>query len=123
MSAEDPHAPDVDDQGRVVECTGANVFMVRGGRITAVEHRDALAGITRDTILALTGAESRAVRHDELLEADEVFVVGTAAEVTPVDELDDRSYTDQRVGREVAELYRRIVRGEDARHARWLAHV
>lgn len=113
----------VDDQGRVVECTGANVFMVRDGRITAVEHRDALAGITRDTILALTGAESRAVRHDELLEADEVFVVGTAAEVTPVDELDDRSYTDQRVGREVAELYRRIVRGEDARHSRWLAHV
>ncbi|MBS0226743.1 MAG: aminotransferase class IV [Proteobacteria bacterium] len=113
----------VDEQGRVVECTGANVFMVRGGHITAVEHRDALAGITRDTIVALTGAESRQVRHDELLDADEVFVVGTAAEVTPIDELDDRTYPDQRVGREVAELYRRVVRGEDPRHARWLTRV
>ena len=113
----------VDEQGRVVECTGANVFMVRDGRIVAVEHRDALSGITRDTIVALTGAESRPVRHDELLDADEVFVVGTAAEVTPVDELDDRVYSDQRVGREVAELYRRVVRGEDARYTRWLTRV
>ena len=50
-------------------------------------------------------------------------MVGTAAEVTPVDELDDRVYRDQRVGREVAELYRRIVRGEDARYTRWLTRV
>ncbi|MGG6463653.1 aminotransferase class IV [Solilutibacter silvestris] len=113
----------VDEQGRVVECTGANVFMVRDGRITAVEHRDALAGITRDSIIALTGAQSRPVRHDELLDADEVFVVGTAAEVTPVDELDDRSYADHRVGREIADLYRRVVRGEEPRYARWLTRV
>ena len=113
----------VDEQGRVVECTGANVFMVRDGRITAVEHRDALSGITRDTIMALTGAESRPVRHDELLDADEVFVVGTAAEVTPVDELDGRAYTVNRIGHEIAELYRRVVRGEEARYARWLTRV
>lgn len=113
----------VDDQGRVVECTGANVFMVRGGRVTAVEHRDALAGITRDTVIALTGAAARPVRHDELLDADEVFVVGTAAEVTPVDELDDRRYSDHRFSREVASEYRRVVRGESARHAHWLTRV
>ena len=114
----------VDDHGCVVECTGANVFMVRDGRITAVEHRDALAGITRDTVIALTGAESRQVRHDELMDADEVFVVGTAAEVTPVDELDDRVYSGHhRVGREVAQSYQRVVRGEDARHARWLTRA
>ncbi|PNS08478.1 aminotransferase class IV [Solilutibacter silvestris] len=113
----------VDDQGRVVECTGANVFMVRDGGITAVEHRDALAGITRDTVIALTGAESRAVRHDELLDADEVFVVGTAAEVTPVDEFDDRSYAANHVGQEIAQLYWRVVRGEEARYTRWLTRV
>lgn len=113
----------VDDQGRVVECTGANVFMVRDGRVTAVEHRDALPGITRDTVIALTGAVSRPVRHDELLDADEVFVVGTAAEVTPVDELDDRVFSDQRVGRELARQYQRVVRGEDTRHAHWLTVV
>jgi branched-chain amino acid aminotransferase len=113
----------VDDQGRVVECTGANVFMVRDGRITAVEHRDALAGITRDTVIALTGASARPVRHDELLDADEVFVVGTAAEVTPVDELDDRRFGNQLVSREVAREYQRVVRGESARHAHWLTRV
>lgn len=113
----------VDDQGRVVECTGANVFMVRDGRITAVEHRDALAGITRDTVIALTGASARPVRHDELLDADEVFVVGTAAEVTPVDELDDRRFSSQLVSREVAREYQRVVRGESARHAHWLTRV
>jgi branched-chain amino acid aminotransferase len=113
----------VDDHGRVVECTGANVFMVRDGRITAVEHRDALAGITRDTVIALTGASARPVRHDELMDADEVFVVGTAAEVTPVDELDDRRFGTHRVSREVAREYQRAVRGESARHAHWLTRV
>ena len=110
-------------RGHVVECTGANVFMVRHGRVTAVEHRDALPGITRDTVIALTGATSRAVRYDELIEADEVFVVGTAAEVTPVDELDDRVFTDHRFGRELAQQYQRVVRGEDACHAHWLTRV
>jgi branched-chain amino acid aminotransferase len=113
----------VDEQGRVVECTGANVFMVRDGRITAVEHRDALPGITRDTVIALTGAQARQVRYDELLEADEVFVCGTAAEVTPVDELDDRAYGDNRVGRELAQQYQRVVRGEDAAYRHWLTRV
>lgn len=113
----------VDDQGRVVECTGANVFMVRDGRVTAVAHRDALPGITRDTVIALTGARSRPVRYDELLEADEVFVCGTAAEVTPVDELDDRVYGDHRVGRELAQHYQRVVRGEDAAYRHWLTRV
>ncbi|MFC5576691.1 aminotransferase class IV [Lysobacter niabensis] len=113
----------VDEQGRVVECTGANVFMVRDGRITAIAHRDALPGITRDTVVALTGAQSRPVRYDELLDADEVFVCGTAAEVTPVDELDDRVYGDNRVGRELAQQYQRVVRGEDAAHRHWLTRV
>ena len=59
-----------DTEGYVVECTGANVFMVCDGRITAVEHRDALPGVTRDTLVKLTGAESRAVTLDELKQAD-----------------------------------------------------
>jgi branched-chain amino acid aminotransferase len=113
----------VDEQGRVVECTGANVFMVRDGRVTAVEHRDALPGITRDTVIALTGAQSRPVRYDELLEADEVFVCGTAAEVTPVDELDDRVYGDNHFGRELAQRYQRVVRGEDVAYRHWLTRV
>jgi len=113
----------VDAQGRVVECTGANVFMVRDGRIVAVDHADALPGITRDTLIALTGAESRAVGLEELCDADEVFVCGTAAEVTSIAALDGRRYAGDAVGRELARLYRRIVRGEEPAHAGWLCHV
>src|SRR3546814_2928139 len=57
----------VDDQGFVVECTGANVFMVKHGRVTAVEHPDALPGITRDTLLTLSGADARIDRKSTRL--------------------------------------------------------
>lgn len=113
----------VDADGHVVECTGANVFAVHGDRITAVEHPDALAGITRDTLRQLTGAASRAMTLDELIGADEVFVCGTAAEVTPIASLDGRAYASSRIGTELAHAYRRVVRGEDRAHAHWLTHV
>jgi len=110
----------VDADGRVVECTGANVFMVRDGRITAVAHPDALPGITRDTLIALTGAESREVMLAELRDADEVFACGTAAEVAPIAALDGRRYGDGPVARELAALYARVVRGAEAVAAPWL---
>lgn len=113
----------VDAHGGVVECTGANVFAVHGGRITAVEHPDALAGITRDTVIALSGAVSRPMALAELRDADEVFVCGTAAEVLPIAELDGRRYGVSHVGRELAGLYARVVRGQDAARTGWLTHV
>ncbi len=113
----------VDEDGYVVECTGANVFMVRNGEVTAVEHRDALPGITRDTLIALSGAASRPVTHHELLDADEVFVCGTAAEAAPISTLDRREFGDNPVTRELAALYARVVRGEVPAHAHWLTAV
>lgn len=112
----------VDAHGLVVECTGANVFFVRAGRVVAVEHPDALPGITRDSVIALTGAVSRAVTLDELRDADEVFVTGTAAEVMPISELDGRRFGDA-TGRELARVYQRVVRGDEATRAHWLCHV
>lgn len=112
-----------DRDGLVVECTGANVFMVRDGRVTAVAHGDALDGITRDTLLRLSGAESRAVPLAELLEADEVFACGTAAEVAPVAQIEDRRYDENPVTRELAELYGRVVRGREAGWRHWLTDV
>ncbi len=113
----------VDAEGRVVECTGANVFMVRNGRVTAVEHADALPGITRDTLIALSGAESRSVSLDELRDADEIFACGTAAEVAPVAHLQGRDYAPGAVTNELAALYARVVRGAVAAHAHWLTVV
>ena len=113
----------VDHDGYVVECTGANVFMVRNGEVTAVEHADALPGITRDTVIALSGATARPVTHHELLDADEVFVCGTAAELAPISALDRREFGDNPVTRELAALYGRVVRGEESAHAHWLTAV
>lgn len=114
----------IDDAGFVVECTGANLFLVRDGRVISVEHRDALPGITRDTLLALTGAESRPVTVAELLDADEVFACGTAAEVSPIAEIDGRRYADgSPVSRDIAAAYAKAVRGEDSHASAWLTEV
>ncbi len=110
----------VDAAGRVVECTGANVFMVKDGRLVAVEHPDALPGITRDTLIALTGAQARTVTLDELRDADEVFACGTAAEIAPIASFEGRDYGDGPVARELAALYARVVRGGESTSARWL---
>lgn len=113
----------VDAQGDVVECTGANVFLVKDGQVVAVEHRDALPGITRDTVRTLAGAQARAVSLQELLDADEVFACGTAAEVAPVAEIEGRAYGANPVTRELAALYARVVRGQDAAWRHWLTPV
>lgn len=112
-----------DRAGNVVECTGANLFMVKHGNVVAIEHPDALPGITRDSLIALTGAESRMATLDELLDADEVFACGTAAEVAPISRIEDRKYGSNPVTRAIAAHYQRVVRGEDADHRHWLTAV
>nr|WP_255784055.1 aminotransferase class IV [Lysobacter chinensis] len=113
----------VDGDGYAVECTGANVFMVKGGEITAVSHADALDGITRATLVELSGAQSRPVALEELKQADEVFVCGTAAEVAPIASLDGHEYGDNPVTRDFQQRYARIVRGQDPAFAHWLTRV
>lgn len=112
-----------DRSGNVVECTGANLFMVRDGSVVAIEHPDALPGITRDSLIALTGAASRMATLDELLDADEVFACGTAAEVAPISQIEDREYGTNPVTRAIAEHYQRVVRGEDTSYRHWLTAV
>ena len=112
-----------DRSGNVVECTGANLFMVRDGSVVAIEHPDALPGITRDSLIALTGAASRMATLDEVLDADEVFACGTAAEVAPISQIEDREYGTNPVTRAIAEHYKRVVRGEDTSYRHWLTAV
>ncbi|MEM9861199.1 MAG: branched-chain amino acid transaminase [Myxococcota bacterium] len=86
----------LDPQGYVCEASGENIFVVRDGVVsTAPLGSSILGGITRSTVLRLMrgmGLEvrERLIGRDELYIADEVFMVGTAAEVTPVREVDDR---------------------------------
>jgi branched-chain amino acid aminotransferase len=113
----------VDEAGFVVECSGVNVFLVKDGKVTAVDHPDALPGITRDTVIELAGADLRPVTLEELLEADEVFVTGTSAELLPVAALDRRDYGPAPVANALRARYLQVVRGGSPAHARWLTPV
>jgi branched-chain amino acid aminotransferase len=86
----------LDHRGHIAEASGENLFMVRRGALyTPPLSAPILEGITRDTVLALAReaklrTEERDFTRDELYLADEVFLTGTAAEITPVREIDDR---------------------------------
>lgn len=118
----------LDTDGFVAEGSGANLFMVRDGVLYEPEIQSALDGITRRTIVTLAhdaGFEVKAKRitRDELYIADEVFICGTAAEVTPIVEIDRRTVSGGRPGpvtRGLQQQFFACVRGEDRRYADWL---
>ena len=117
--------------GTVAEATGENVFFVKDGTlVTNDEASNILPGITRDTVLTLAGdcgipTTIRAFRPEELLAADEVFMTGTAAEVTPVATLDDRPLPlpEDGVTLRLQRAYFDSVRGRNPRRAKWLSHA
>ncbi|MGH9749950.1 MAG: branched-chain amino acid transaminase [Candidatus Polarisedimenticolia bacterium] len=118
--------------GTVAEATGENVFFVKDGTLfTNDESSNILPGITRDSVLALARDAGvpiavRAFRPEDLLAADEVFMTGTAAEVTPVAAIDDRMLPprpDDGITARLQRAHFHAVRGEDPRHADWLTHV
>jgi branched-chain amino acid aminotransferase len=122
----------LDPQGYVSEGSGENLFIVkRGVLITPDLSSSILEGITRDTILTLAREEGIPVQEtrltrDQLWLADEAFFTGTAAEVTPIREVDDRAIGDGAVGpitRRLQERFFAIVKGSDASHGEWLTKV
>ncbi len=122
----------LDAQGYVCEASGENVFLVRNGHVaTPPPGASLLGGITRDTVLRLLAAmnvpvEERLVARDELYLADEVFLCGTAAEVTPVREIDDRPIGSGARGPLTARVqasYFDAVKGKRPLDPEWLAHV
>ena len=121
----------LDTDGFVAECSGENIFIVRGGRAKTTPPTSILAGITRDAVLSIlqsSGVEAIEARftRDEAYLADEAFMTGTAAEVTPVREIDDRQIGSGRPGPITQDLQRRfaaITRGEDSQFLRWLTPV
>jgi branched-chain amino acid aminotransferase len=122
----------LDPQGYVAEGTGENIFIVRHGVVRTPPTSSAiLAGITRDTAIQLLrehGIEVReeAIARDEMYIAEEVFLTGTAAEITPVREIDHRKVGRGEAGpitRRLQESFFSIVKGSDAKHDHWLSYV
>ena len=121
----------LDNEGYVAEGSGENVFLVRNGVLYTPELTSCLEGITRDSIIriaedqGLTVKEKRITR-DEVYVADEAFFTGTAAEVVPIREVDNRTIgTGVRgpITETLQRIYLDSVRGEQAEYADWLAPV
>ena len=121
----------LDVEGFVAEGSGENVFIVRNGKLYTPDLTSALEGITRDTIVQLAGelgipVIEKRITRDEVYCADEAFFTGTAAEVTPIRELDNRTIgTGDRgpITTQLQALYFDCVQGKSAAHAGWLAHL
>jgi len=117
-------------QGFVAEASGENIFIARDGEIiTPPLAAGALIGITRDSVMKIARDLGIAVHEAELVRtdlytADEVFVCGTAAEITPVREVDDRVIGEPGpLTKKVQEIFHSAVRGDLEQYSSWLEHV
>lgn len=121
----------LDAQGFVAEGSGENIFIVRNGVLYTPDLTSALEGITRDTIFQLAKDEGLEIREkritrDEVYIADEAFFTGSAAEVTPIRELDGRTIGSGSRGpitEKLQSTYFDLVHGRHNKYEEWLAYV
>ena len=121
----------LDVDGYVSEASGENIFIVSEGTVKTPPLPTILGGITRHAVLKMLadlGVPTREERitRDEVYLADEAFFTGTAAEVTPIRELDDRrigSGTPGPMTRRLQDLFFAVVRGREDRYRSWLTFV
>ena len=121
----------LDPDGYVAEASGENIFIVRDGRIKTTPLTSILPGITRDSVLTIARdkgypvAEERFTR-DELYTADEAFFTGTAAELTPIREVDNRKVGERCPGpatQDLQQTFFDIIKGKNNKYARWLTYL
>lgn len=121
----------LDTEGFVAEGAGENIFIVKDGVLVEPEIASALTGITRSTIHALAAdlgipVLTRRLTRDDVYIADEAFFTGTAAEVTPIREVDNRRIGAGRRGPVTERLQKAffdLVQGRNAKYAHWLTKV
>ncbi len=121
----------LDNEGMVCEGSGENIFIVRRGKLYTPEITSALEGITRETVMWLAAEEGievieKRITRDEVYIADEAFFTGTAAEVTPIRELDNRTIGQGSIGpvtQRLQQAYLDLVTGRRAAPAEWLTLV
>jgi branched-chain amino acid aminotransferase len=122
----------LDVDGFVAEGSGENIFIIRNGKLYTPDLTSALEGITRDTIITLAKDElgleviEKRITRDEVYSADEAFFTGTAAEVTPIRELDNRAIGEGSRGpitEKLQSLYFDVVKGKNAKYEHWLTLV
>ena len=121
----------LDVDGFVAEGAGENLFIVKNGKLYEPELTSALSGITRASVIELaeglgTQVISKRLTRDDVYIADECFFTGTAAEVTPIRELDGRRIGEGRAGpvtKAIQKAFFDVVTGKDRKHRHWLTPV
>ncbi len=121
----------LDNEGYVAEGSGENVFVVKDGEIYTPQLTSCLPGLTRDTIITFARESGyivteRNITRDEVYIADEAFFTGTAAEVLPIQELDNRQIADGRRGpitEKLQAMYFEQVRAKREAHPEWHTYV
>jgi len=121
----------LDTMGFVAEGAGENLFVVKNGRIYEPQITSGLIGITRETVIRLAAdlgyeVTSKPITRDDIYTADEAFFTGTAAEVTPIRELDNRVIGEGKRGPLTTKLQARffdLVNGRLPEYADWLAYI
>ncbi|HEC25730.1 MAG TPA: branched-chain amino acid transaminase [bacterium] len=122
----------LDTSGFVCEASGENIFIYSGGCIKTPPLSSVLPGITRNSIIEVIERETdievkeEGITRDELYIADEVFLTGTAAEVTPVREIDERKIGIGRAGEislRLQDIFFNIVKGGNKKYEKWLTYV
>ncbi|MGQ9833537.1 MAG: branched-chain-amino-acid transaminase [Candidatus Villigracilaceae bacterium] len=121
----------LDPSGYVAECTGENIFLVKRGKIYTPAIAPVLEGITRHTIYTIAQdlgykVKERPISRDQLYTADEVFVVGTAAEVIGLSEIDFRKIGEGQTGpvtQAIQKVFHQAIRGKDPRYEAWCDYV
>jgi len=119
----------LDPEGYVAEGSGENIFIIRNGVLYTPDLTSALEGITRETVMTLAQEQGLEIREkritrDEVYVADEAFFTGTAAEVTPIREVDNRTIGAGSRGpitEKLQTLYFDQVHGRRSEHAEWLS--
>ncbi|MEF8832508.1 MAG: branched-chain amino acid transaminase [Candidatus Thermoplasmatota archaeon] len=116
--------------GYVAEGTGENLFLVRDGELYTPQTADVLEGITRDSVIQIAEdlgytVNVEKITRDQIYISDEAFFVGTAAEVTPIREVDRREISDGKgpVTDEIQQRYMKAVKGDIEEYQRWLHRV
>ncbi len=121
----------LDTEGYVSEGSGENVFIVRNGVLKTTPLTSILEGITRNSILQIAEDEGISIKEerftrDELYISDEAFFTGTAAEVTPISELDGRVIGEGRPGKitkKLQSIFFDIVKGKNKKYKSWLTAI
>ena len=121
----------LDTEGYVSEGSGENFFLVNKGRIYTPDLASCLDGITRDSVITIARDQGidvieKRITRDEVYCADEAFFTGTAAEITPIRELDNRQVGAGRRGpitEKLQKIFFDIVAGKNAKYREWLTPV